>query len=80
MKPIYEKLYNAYCEPILLTHETFDESQLKQQLAFLHLTQDNQRKLMDALLDLHDQCRWTVSPRACIWASLCAAIRYDNPR
>ena len=58
MKPIYEKLYNAYCEPILLTHETFDESQLKQQLAFLHLTQDNQRKLMDALLDLHDQ--WSL--------------------
>ena len=55
MKPVYERLFDRYCDPILQDHDSFDEYRLEQQTAFLRLNTDQRRKLMDLLLDLHQQ-------------------------
>ena len=58
MKPIYEKLYNYDCDPILRQCENFDEYTLKKQFAVLHLDEGHHRELMDILFELHHQ--WSL--------------------
>ena len=58
MKPVYEKLFDCYCDPLLQENGSFDEYRLEQQTAFLRLDADERRKLMDLFLDLYQQ--WSL--------------------
>ena len=58
MKPIYEKLFNRYCDEILRENEYLDEYELEKQLAFLKLDKDSEGELMDILFDYHHQ--WSL--------------------
>ena len=55
VKPVYERLFDRYCDTILQENDSFDEYRLEQQTAFLSLDTDQRRKLMDLFLDLHQQ-------------------------
>ena len=55
MKPIYGKLYDYYCEPILRERENFDAPELEKQLASLGISEDRRRKLLDIFCDYYFQ-------------------------
>ena len=55
MKLVYERLFDHYCDLLLQENGSFDEYALEQRTAFLGLEAKERRKLMDLLLDLHQQ-------------------------
>lgn len=75
MKLVYERLFNRYCDQMLQEHDSFGECALEQRTAFLELEAKERRKLMDLLLDLHQQWAldgFTAGPH--LGLSLCSEM------
>ncbi len=58
MNPIDQRLYDTYCDPILLRAENFDESHLRKLFDSVNLEESLHNKLLDALLEFHYQ--WSL--------------------
>lgn len=78
---MYEKLFSAYCDPILQKAECFHESSLRNLFDSLDLEESLHDKLPDALAELY--CQWSLDAFAVglhLGLSLRGDVRHGGPQ
>ena len=81
MNPIDQRLFDAYCEPILRNAENFDEPALRKAVEELSATEERRLELMDVLFNNYIQ--WSLDAFAVglhLGLSLQGDIRRGRPQ